>query len=173
MTREQVSRQSREARIAQPALSRRVKGGTAVEKIQAALRELRGGVKLTTVAEFNALRKTNNRKVSKHDRTKLEDAFIGAAKLGGLAIDKREYRFHETRKWPFDFAWPASKLAVEIEGGIWVNGGHNRGKKYTADCEKYNAAVLRGWRVLRYTTDDLKKRPLQVIDEVKEALRCG
>lgn len=28
------------------------------------------------------------------------------------------------------------------------------------------AAVMRGWRVLRYTTLDLRKRPVQCVEEV-------
>jgi very-short-patch-repair endonuclease len=49
------------------------------------------------------------------------------------------------------FAWPAAMLAVEVEGGNWVNGRHVRAKGFAADCEKYNAAALGGWRVLRFT----------------------
>jgi very-short-patch-repair endonuclease len=44
-------------------------------------------------------------------------------------------------------------IAVEIEGGVFTSGGHSRGKGYEKDCEKYNAAVKLGWRVLRYSTD--------------------
>ena len=63
----------------------------------------------------------------------------------------REHRFYPGRKWQFDFAWVEQKLAVEVEGGEWVRGRHTRGAGYTRDCEKYNAAVLEGWRVLRFT----------------------
>jgi hypothetical protein len=77
------------------------------------------------------------------------------------------------RRWRFDFAWPEQLVAVELEGGIWTGGAHTRGKHYQSDCEKYNAAALRGWRVLRYTTDDLTKRPVQVIEEVVQALTYG
>jgi very-short-patch-repair endonuclease len=65
----------------------------------------------------------------------------------------REYVFARPRKWKFDFAFPEQKIAVEIEGGIWRGGRHNRATGYETDLEKYNAAVLLGWRVLRYSTD--------------------
>ena len=70
-------------------------------------------------------------------------------------IYKLEYRFHPTRRWRFDFAMPNHKVAVEVEGGTHSNGRHVRGAGYTADCEKYNAAVMLGWRVLRVTSDML------------------
>jgi very-short-patch-repair endonuclease len=65
----------------------------------------------------------------------------------------REHRFHPERKWRFDFAFLSEKLAVEIEGGVFAFGGHSRGKGFEKDCEKYNAAIKLGWRVLRYSTD--------------------
>jgi len=64
-----------------------------------------------------------------------------------------EYRFDSQRRWRADFAWPEACLLVEVEGGSWVSGRHNRGKGFEADCEKYAEAVIQGWRVLRFTTE--------------------
>lgn len=70
----------------------------------------------------------------------------------------REYRFAPDRRWRFDFAWPAPiMLAVEVEGGVWSGGRHTRGAGYTADMEKYNRASVLGWRVLRFTTEQVKR----------------
>lgn len=84
-----------------------------------------------------------------------------------------EHRFHAERQWRFDFAWPAVMVAVEIEGGTWGRrrGRHTTGSGHQADCEKYNAAAIDGWCVLRFTSKDLQSRPAQVIDEVMEAIR--
>ena len=60
---------------------------------------------------------------------------------------EREFVFHPGRKWRFDFAWPSNMIAVEIEG----RGRHQSFGGFEADCYKYNAAALLGWRVLRYT----------------------
>ena len=82
----------------------------------------------------------------------LEELFalqLRAAQLGqGL---RREHAFHPTRRWRFDFAWPADKVAVEVEGGHWTGGRHVRGCGFEADCEKYLEAMVLGWRVLRVT----------------------
>lgn len=63
-------------------------------------------------------------------------------------------------------AWPDKKVALECEGGIWIQGRHNRGMGFLKDCEKYNTAVLMGWRVLRYTTATID----QIIPDLKKIL---
>lgn len=69
-----------------------------------------------------------------------------------------------------DFAWVEQKLAVEIEGGTWMEtGGHTSGTGFEKDCYKYNALMLAGWRLLRYTTTMLND-PTMVICQVCEAL---
>ena len=69
---------------------------------------------------------------------------------------EKEYVFHPTRKWRFDFADPDYKIAIECEGGTWVKGAHTRGKHFESDCEKYNEAARLGWRVFRFTTDMIR-----------------
>lgn len=66
-----------------------------------------------------------------------------------------EFRFHPERKWRFDFAWPDKKLALEVDGGIWIRGGHNRGAQIKKDWEKRNAAAKDGWRILYVEPKDL------------------
>lgn len=79
----------------------------------------------------------------------------------------REYRFHPTRRFRFDYALPEYKIAIEIEGGVWIKGRHTRGAGYQRDLIKYNLATTLGWRVLRYTPDT----PIGVIvAQVKEII---
>lgn len=85
----------------------------------------------------------------------------------------KELRFHPVRKWRFDYSTdPFSQIAmvaIEIEGGVWVNGAHNRGKHFTSDCEKYMAAALLGWTVFRLTADMVTSQNLTMIDgKIKE-----
>lgn len=67
----------------------------------------------------------------------------------------REYRFHATRRWRFDYAIPAHKIAIEVEGGVYTNGRHTRPTGFLGDMEKYNTATLYGWRLFRTTPKDL------------------
>ncbi len=68
---------------------------------------------------------------------------------------EKEFRFHPVRKWRADFAHLESRTLIEIEGGIYVNGRHNRGAGFAADLEKYLEASLAGWRVVRLGPNEL------------------
>lgn len=69
----------------------------------------------------------------------------------------KEYKFHPTRRWRFDYAIPEHKIALEVEGGVWTGGRHIRAQGFLGDMEKYNTATLMGWRVFRTTPDELYK----------------
>lgn len=75
-----------------------------------------------------------------------------------LPAPVREYRFAESvgRKFRFDLAWPDRKLALEVEGGGFVQGRHGRGMGMENDCEKHCLAVLLGFRVMRVTPRQVK-----------------
>ena len=73
----------------------------------------------------------------------------------GLPEPTMEHRFHDSRKWRFDLAWPQFMIGVECDGGIHSRGRHVRGLGYSLDCEKVNEATLMGWRVLRVTSDQI------------------
>jgi very-short-patch-repair endonuclease len=88
-------------------------------------------------------------------RSDLEEALAGRLRGPGRAMripePIREHRFHPTRGWRFDFAWPEFDVAVEVEGGQWSGGRHTRGAGFELDAQKYNEAAIAGWRVLRVT----------------------
>lgn len=65
----------------------------------------------------------------------------------------KEYAFHPTRRWRFDYAIPQYKIAIEVEGGVWISGRHINPKGFLGDMEKYNEATRLGWRLIRCTPD--------------------
>jgi very-short-patch-repair endonuclease len=92
-------------------------------------------------------------------KQRLENKFLESfalVKPHGTPMPVREHRFHPVRKWRFDFAWPQIKLAVEINGGGFTLGGHNRGVHQASDFEKLNEAMRLGWTVLQFGTLQMK-----------------
>lgn len=81
----------------------------------------------------------------------LERLFLDHCLLAGLPPPVQEHRPIAGRRWRFDFAWPEAMVALEVEGGTWAHGRHNRGSGYESDVQKYNAATMAGWKVLRAT----------------------
>src|SRR6185312_9977609 len=79
-----------------------------------------------------------------------------------------EFAFAKPRRWRFDFAFPAQRLAIEIDGAAWAGGRHNRGGGMQQDNEKINEAIARGWRVLRGTTEQAENGWL--LDYVRRCL---
>lgn len=79
----------------------------------------------------------------------------------------KEYKFHPTRKWRFDYAIPAHKIALEVEGGVWTGGRHTSPKGFLGDMEKYNTATAMGWRLLRTTPERLcSNETLQMVRDI-------
>lgn len=92
----------------------------------------------------------------KRGPSKLEESLFAEFKLFGLPTPVRQYIFHPTRKWRFDFAWIELKIAVEINGGIFMGGGHNRGGYMEMTYEKINEATKLGWQVYTFGPKSVK-----------------
>ena len=102
-----------------------------------------------------------------HIMSDLEDLLEQQMQFAGLPTPEREYRFAPPRRYRADFAYPDDMLLIEVEGGVWTNGAHVRGKHYTSDCSKYNLAASIGFRVLRFTGDMIKSGlALRTIEDV-------
>lgn len=71
----------------------------------------------------------------------------------------RNYRFHPSRKLEIDFGWPAYKIGLEIQGGVWRPGGgaHSRPGMIERDMEKHNLLLDLGWRVWQFTPQQVEK----------------
>lgn len=90
--------------------------------------------------------------------TTLHDKVL--AQLVGFPDPVTELLFHPKRKWRFDFAWPASMIALEIHGGIHSGGRHTRGRGFVEDRTKMNEGALLGWTVLEVTPEHIKTSQL-------------
>lgn len=92
--------------------------------------------------------------------------------LNTLGFDPTpEHQFDLTRKWRFDFAFIPHKVAIEIDGGVYLGGRHVQPKGFQKDCEKINKAIELGWRVLRYTPQMLRGDPISVIQQIEKVIR--
>ena len=89
----------------------------------------------------------------------------------GASLPNVEWKFHPTRQWRFDYAWPAGMVACELDGGQWKTGGgrHNT----DADRDKLNEAAAMGWRVLRFSHRQLEDDPTHCVELVLRALEVN
>lgn len=77
--------------------------------------------------------------------------FIKKALQGAGISYETEYYFAKPRMFRFDIAVPEMMLAIEYEGLAYKKTGHTTSEGYTKNCEKYNLAASKGWRLYRYT----------------------
>ena len=68
---------------------------------------------------------------------------------------EQEVKFHPTRKWRFDVL-VKGQVAVEVDGGGFVQGRHSRGAGIENDCIKFAEAMMQGYQVLRVTPRQIK-----------------
>jgi hypothetical protein len=81
-----------------------------------------------------------------------------------------EYHFYPGRQWRFDWCWPEirCRVAVEVDGGIWMNRGGRHGSD--TDRDKMNHAAAAGWRVLHFSPGMLETDPQSCVELVVKAL---
>ena len=101
----------------------------------------------------------------------LESQYRFAAELVGPGKGLRE-RLQEAglKDWRFDRAHLPTKVAIEMEGGVYLRGRrrgrHVRPQGFEDDCYKYNAATALGWRVFRLTTKMINDDPDNAIGPI-------
>jgi hypothetical protein len=94
-------------------------------------------------------------------------AFLLLAWKMHLGVElKTEYKFDEKRRWRADWALidesRGLKVLIEYEGLFSKKSRHTTVGGFSSDTEKYNAAALAGWIVLRYTAKTYKKLSLDL-----------
>lgn len=89
----------------------------------------------------------------------------------GLPLPEYEYMFHKAfvtgisdpvqlkkikglkgkyKQSRLDIAFWWAFVGIEIQGGLFINGGHVRGKQYINDMKKKNLLKQCGWIILEY-----------------------
>lgn len=111
-------------------------------------------------------------------RRRLENRFAAMwEQMGGPTDYVRNLRFDEPdSRMEFDFAWPALRCAVEVNGGQWKGSksGHGSVRGLERDAEKVNAAARRGWRLLVLTSSMVTWEGVaQVLEQMREAQRAA
>lgn len=122
-------------------------------------------ISLEQYREMTKPKATNKAKAKEQARKLAELVDINLSELPGY---RKEFIFHPTRKWRFDYAWTDIKVALEIHGGVFTNGRHTRGKGFSEDKVKMNSAQLLGWIVIEATTAQVKNG--QMLKWIKEAI---
>lgn len=92
-----------------------------------------------------------------------ERLLIAILRAAGTTGWQRAYPFD---RWTVDVAFPAAKVAVEVDGWAW----HADVDRFRADRHKGNALTRAGWNLLRFTWHDLADRPAYVLGEIAAAL---
>jgi very-short-patch-repair endonuclease len=81
------------------------------------------------------------------------------------------------RKFRADFAFPESMLMIEVDGGQYLKRTNAKGQTSVggrhntdADRDKLNHAAANGWRVMRFSTQQLERDPESCVKLVLKAL---
>jgi hypothetical protein len=98
---------------------------------------------------------------------KLFMVYLNGARIVGFV---RNYRFDQTRRH-VDFAWPGLSVAVEIDGGVFIQGRHSRAMGFSRDCNKLNDLQFSGWIVFKLCTVHFNDGSMGLfIDRLKKLL---
>lgn len=99
----------------------------------------------------------------------LELDLLSQLRVAGVPEPVKQAKLHPTRNWRFDFAWPALRVIVEVQGGTWTGGAHTRGAGYERDRRKSAEMQLLGWLVLEFTAGMVKSG--EAVGYIQTAIR--
>jgi|WetSurMetagenome_2_1015567.scaffolds.fasta_scaffold38137_4 very-short-patch-repair endonuclease len=102
-----------------------------------------------------------------HAGSQYEVGFVSLWKqlFPALPQPVREHKPIEGRRYRLDVSWPDYRLAVEIDGQV-----HSIKGKRRSDASKGRALIADDWRVIHYTTDELRQQPVQCVEQTAAIL---
>ncbi|MEY2420263.1 MAG: hypothetical protein QOI95_330 [Acidimicrobiaceae bacterium] len=105
--------------------------------------------------------------------SELEALTLAVLAHGGLPAPERQVWVKPGREYGatgrVDFAYRSARLIIEADSQRW----HSSYSRVAADHWRDNQLMADGWRVLRVTWWQLKRRPHEVVPLVRRALRSG
>lgn len=124
----------------------------------------------TTPAQVAVIRAKANGTMG--DRSTLEESFAGFLRLHAkdLPAPVEQFRYVVGRKFTADFAWPNARLLVFCEGGVFTGKAHGSVSGILKDVERSQFAAAGGWRVFRVTSECLKRRQVETLARLQDAL---
>jgi predicted transcriptional regulator of viral defense system len=108
----------------------------------------------------------NDRLGESHSPTVLERAGMNLLTEAGLTEFATEFSIPWSPHRRFDVAFPKHKLAIEWDSRRW----HLQAEAFDRDRARDREAIMRGWRVLRFTWDDVHRRQEAVIETIQATL---
>ncbi|MFP5256013.1 MAG: DUF559 domain-containing protein [Acidimicrobiia bacterium] len=99
----------------------------------------------------------------------LERRFLDLARRAGLPAPVVQYEVWDSGRFVarIDAAYPSLKIAIEVDGYA----PHSSPEAFQRDRTRQNRLVALGWTVLRFTWDDVVRRPTEVARIIEEAIR--
>lgn len=125
--------------------------------------------RLTRLAGAKQLREVIE-ELSQGARSEAESRAISLLRDAGIAGWIANHRVRVgPRRYVLDLAFPAHRLAVEIDGRAF----HSDARAFQRDRHRQNDLVAAGWTVLRFTWSDLVDRPEYVLRAIHDALHTS
>lgn len=88
--------------------------------------------------------------------SQLELSLLRKLRRAGLPEGTAQVRGIPGRQFKFDRGWTDRKVAVNVQGAIYVRGGHSTGTGIERDCEVACLATLAGWTYLPVTEKQIE-----------------